>query len=98
MPVCVLIPICVLACPLPVYWEFAWFGTNIYTLSKSKDEDKDDGKEYLHIGEKVDMEGAEKWCQPGERILGMKKKRREHWKKNIAKRRNHPKLKHTTKP
>ncbi len=47
---------------------------NIYTTSKGKDEDEDDGEEYLHIGEKVDMEGAEKWYQFGERILGMKKK------------------------
>jgi hypothetical protein len=50
---------------------------NIYTMSKSKDEDEDDGEEYLHIGEKVDIEGAEKWYQLGERILGMKKKRME---------------------
>jgi hypothetical protein len=34
---------------------------NIYTASKGKDEDKDDGEEYLHIDEKVNMEGAEKW-------------------------------------
>ncbi len=40
-------------------------------MSKGKDEDKDDGKEYLHIGEKVDMEGAEKWYWLGERIQGM---------------------------
>jgi hypothetical protein len=60
---------------------------NIYTSSNGKDEDKDDGEEYLHIGEKVDMEGAEKWYWLGERIQGMKKKRREplereHCKKN----------------
>jgi hypothetical protein len=64
---------------------------NIYTTSKGKDENKDDGKENLHIGEKVDMEGAEKLYRLGERILGMKKKVGSHWKKNIAKRRNHPK-------
>ncbi len=50
---------------------------NIFTTSKGKDEDKDDGEEYLHIGEKVDMEGAEKWYWLGERILGIEKKRRE---------------------
>ncbi len=43
-------------------------------------------EEYFHIGEKVDMEGAEKWYRLGARILGMKKKRREplekeHYKK-----------------
>jgi hypothetical protein len=35
-------------------------GINIYTMSKGKDDDKDDAEEYLHIGEKVDLEGAEK--------------------------------------
>ncbi len=29
---------------------------NIYTMSKGKDEDEDCGVEYLHIGEKDDME------------------------------------------
>jgi hypothetical protein len=48
---------------------------NIYTMSEGKDEDKDDGEEYLHIGEKVDMEGAEKWYQLCERIQGIKKKK-----------------------
>ncbi len=71
---------------------------NIYTTSKGEDEDKDDVEEYFHIGEKVDVEGAEKWYRLGERILGMKKKRREPLKKSIAKRRNHPKIKHTAKP
>jgi hypothetical protein len=59
---------------------------NIYTMSKGKDEDKDDGEEYLHIGEQVDIEGAEKWYRLSKRILGMKKKRmelleKEHYKK-----------------
>jgi hypothetical protein len=45
---------------------------NIHTTSKGEDEDNDD-EEYLHIGEKVDMERAEKWYRLGERILGMKK-------------------------
>ncbi len=49
----------------------------IYSTSKGKDEDEDDGEEYLHIGEKVVMQGAEKWYWLGEKILGMKKKRRE---------------------
>ncbi len=31
---------------------------NLHTTSKGKDEDKDDHKEYKHIGEKVDREGA----------------------------------------
>ncbi len=48
-----------------------------FTTNKGEDEDKDDGKVYLHIGEKVDMEGAEKRYWLGERILGIKKKRRE---------------------
>jgi hypothetical protein len=34
---------------------------NMYTTREGKDENKDDGEEYLHIGEKVDMEGVEKW-------------------------------------
>ncbi len=50
---------------------------NIYTTSEGKDEDKGDSEEYLHIGEKIDMEGDEKWYRLGERILGMKKKKRE---------------------
>jgi hypothetical protein len=58
---------------------------NIYTTSKGKDEDKDDDEEYLHIDEKVDMEGAEKWYRLGERILGMKKKRREPLEKEHCK-------------
>jgi hypothetical protein len=58
---------------------------NIYTTSKGKDEDKDDGEEYLHIGEKVDMKGAEKWYRLGERTLGMKKKRREPLEKEHCK-------------
>jgi hypothetical protein len=33
---------------------------NMNTTSEGKDEDKYDGEEYLHIGEKVDMKGAEK--------------------------------------
>ncbi len=48
---------------------------NIYTTSKGKDEDKYDGEEYLHIGEKIDIEGAEIWYRLGEKILGMKKRR-----------------------
>ncbi len=71
---------------------------NIYTTSKGEDEDEDDGEEYLHIGEKVDMDGAEKWYQLGERFLGMKKKRREPLEKEHFKRRNHPEIKHTAKP
>jgi hypothetical protein len=58
---------------------------NIYTTSKGKDKDKDDGGEYLHIGEKVDMEGAEKWYWLGERILGMMIKRREPLEKEHCK-------------
>ncbi len=58
---------------------------NIYTTSKGKDEDKDDSEEFLHIGEKVDMEGAEKWYWLGERILGMKKKRSEPLEKENCK-------------
>ncbi len=58
---------------------------NIYTTSKGKDEDEDDGEEYLHIGDKVDMEGAEKRYWLGERILGMKKKRRELLEKDHCK-------------
>ncbi len=50
---------------------------NIYTTSEGKDEGGDDGEEYLHIGEKVDMVEAENCYQLGERILGMKKKKRE---------------------
>ncbi len=33
---------------------------NIYTMSKGKDEDKDDGEEYLHIGEKMAWRGLRK--------------------------------------
>ncbi len=58
---------------------------NIYTTSKGKDEDKDDSEEYLHISEKVDIEGAEKWYRLGERIPGMKKKRREPLEKEYCK-------------
>ncbi len=58
---------------------------NIYTTSKGKDEDEDDSEEYLHIGEKVDMEGAEKWYRLGERIQGMKKNRRELLEKEHCK-------------
>ncbi len=57
----------------------------IYTTSKGKDEDEDDCEEYLNIGEKVNMEGAEKWYRLGERILGMKKKRREPLEKEHCK-------------
>jgi hypothetical protein len=48
---------------------------------------KIDGEEYLHIdiGEKVDMEGAEKRYRLGERILGMKKKKREPLGKEYCK-------------
>ncbi len=58
---------------------------NIYTTREGEDEDKDDGEEYLHIGEKVDMEGAEKWYRLGERILRMKKERRELLEKEHCK-------------
>jgi hypothetical protein len=58
---------------------------NMYTTSKGEDEDEDDGEEYLHIGEKVGMKVAEKWYQLGERILGMKKKRREPLEKEYCK-------------
>jgi hypothetical protein len=58
---------------------------NIYTMSKGEDEDEDDGEEYLHIGEKDVMEGAEKWYWLGERILGMKKERREPLEKEHCK-------------
>ncbi len=42
------------------------------------------------LGEKVDMEGAEKWCWLGERILGMKKKRREPLEKEYYKKEKSP--------
>jgi hypothetical protein len=58
---------------------------NIYTTSKGEDEDEDDGEEYLHISEKVDMEGAEKLYWLGERILGMKMERRELLEKEHCK-------------
>ncbi len=58
---------------------------NIYTTSKGEDEDEDDGEEYLHISEKVDMKRVEKWYRLGERILGMKKKRREPSEKEHCK-------------
>ncbi len=57
----------------------------IYTTSKGKDEDKDDGEEYLYIGEKVDMEGAEEYYRLGERIPGMKRNRREVLEKEQCK-------------
>jgi hypothetical protein len=44
-----------------------------------------DGEEYLHIGEKDDMEGAEKWYRLGERIQGMKTNRREPLEKEHCK-------------
>jgi hypothetical protein len=58
---------------------------NIYTTSEGEDEDEDGGEEYSHIGDKVDMEGAEKWYWLGERVLGMKNKRREPLEKEHCK-------------
>jgi hypothetical protein len=51
-------------------------------MSKGKDEDKDDGEEYLHIGKKVDMKGAEDSLLLGVRIQ-MRKKREVLQKKQL---------------
>jgi hypothetical protein len=47
---------------------------NIYTMSKSEDEDKDYGKKYLHLGKKVDMKGVEESLPLGVRIWMMREK------------------------
>ncbi len=41
---------------------------NIYTMSKGKDEDKDDGEQYLHLGKKVDMKEVKESLPLGVRI------------------------------
>ena len=41
---------------------------NIYTMSKGKDEDKDYGEKYLHLGKKVDMKGVKDSLPLGVRI------------------------------
>ncbi len=47
---------------------------NIHTTSKGKDEEEDNGKEYLHLGKKVDMKGVEKSLPLGVRIWMMREK------------------------
>jgi hypothetical protein len=47
---------------------------NIYTMSKGKDEDKDYGEKYLHLGKKVDMKGVEESLPLGVRIRMMREK------------------------
>ena len=37
-------------------------------MSKGKDEDKDDGEQYLHLGKKVDMKGVTESLPLGVRI------------------------------
>ncbi len=42
--------------------------TNIHTTSEGKDEDKDYGEKYLHLGMQVDMKGVEESLPLGVRI------------------------------
>ncbi len=63
---------------------------NIYTTCKGKDEDEYGCEEYLHIGEKNDMVGAKEYYWLGERILGMKKNRREMLDKEQCKKKKSP--------
>jgi hypothetical protein len=54
-------------------------------MSKGKDEGKEICDEYLDISEKVDMEGAEKWYQLGEKILGKEEKEGAIGKRTLQK-------------
>jgi hypothetical protein len=47
---------------------------NTYMTSKGKDEDKDNGEKYLHLGKKVDMKGVEESLPLGVKIRMMREK------------------------